>query len=83
MTPADIHRLIALDAALASRRGLHVPSFAAAHEITPRTVDRLIALLRDVGHPSESRRDTPEWKSAYHHRYRAGVRRLFAGRKPQ
>lgn len=79
MTPeslADIlPRLIAIDVAMASSEGLHLPTFARDHQISEKTAQRLLAGLALCGRSHESHRE-PD--GSYRHRYAPDVGRLFA-----
>lgn len=76
-----IRRLQAIDAALASPDGVHLTTAAAEHGVSPKTIARDLALLRELGHEHEQwreRGDGPGNHGGWHvHRY-VGPGRLFA-----
>lgn len=77
-----VRRLQALDAALASPDGLHIPTAAREHGVSAKTIQRDLSLLRELGHPHRQERvigDGPGNHGAEHrHWYADRRRRLFA-----
>lgn len=70
----EIRLLMAIDAALASTDGLHVPTFAQTHNRSPKTIMRALASLTEIGHAHTSERQDD---GRYVHRYLRGVEPLF------
>lgn len=65
--PDLIRRLRAADVLLASADGLHVPTFAVAHNISIRAVSRLLRDIREIGHAHEVRHDATADRYTHHY----------------
>lgn len=81
-----IRRLQALDAALASLDGLHIQTAAQEHGVSAKTIQRDLALLRELGHPHMQERQSGDGRGnqgdRHVHRYSPSVPRMFgAARK--
>jgi transposase len=76
MDQHDLTRLMDLDAALASPDGLHIETAATRHGVNPRTVKRLVALIRGTGRVTILEQSPRTGRLAIH-RYAPGVSRLF------
>jgi predicted DNA-binding transcriptional regulator YafY len=77
-----IRRLQSIDASLASSAGLHILTAALQHGVSAKTIQRDLALIRDLGHPHRQKRlsgDGPGNHGDEHrHWYTDRRRRLFA-----
>lgn len=71
-----IDRLIALDAALASTKGLRLEKFAEEWSVDPKTIRRQLKLLADLGCKTELFEHVGEHRHFTWH-YAKGVRPLF------
>jgi DNA-directed RNA polymerase specialized sigma24 family protein len=70
----QLPRLIAIDVALASPEGLHIPTFARDNGIGEKTVHRLLRAWGDIGQEHSLER-LPD--GSYVHRYLPSIGRLF------
>jgi hypothetical protein len=70
-----LRRWMAIDAALAAAKGLHVPTFADTHGVSTTTILRDLKAFCAVGQYVAWKRRKGGWE--YRWRYRSGVARMF------